>query len=159
MDRGDIDDPPPALAIHAGQRGADGVEGLRQVDGDNRVPALDGERLDRRGMLDAGIVDENIAAAQFRLCGADQPRAFLAVAHVGGIVGGAHAEFAGDPGADRRDLVRVAEAVYHDVRALRRQRPRHGQPDPAGGTRHHRSLSLQHDPLSLETAPRNTANG
>ena len=45
--RGDVDDAAPFALLHAGHRGADGVERRRQVDGDDRVPFLDREILDR----------------------------------------------------------------------------------------------------------------
>jgi hypothetical protein len=39
------------------------VKGRGQVDRQDRIPFLDREILDRRDMLDAGIVDQDIAAA------------------------------------------------------------------------------------------------
>ena len=43
-----------------GDGGADGVEGGREIDREDRVPFLDREILDRRDELDAGVVDENV---------------------------------------------------------------------------------------------------
>src|SRR5262245_65071138 len=43
----------------------------RQIDGDDLVPLLDGKFLDRRDVLDAGIVDQNIDAPERLLGGLD----------------------------------------------------------------------------------------
>ena len=64
MRRSDIDDAPPIALAHLRDDGADGVKVRRQIDGNNGIPAVDWETLDRRRMLDAGIVDENIDLAE-----------------------------------------------------------------------------------------------
>jgi hypothetical protein len=108
----------PHLRLHAGDRGADRVKGRGQVDGDDLVPFLDGEILDRRDELDAGVVDENIDGAQrlFRIGdhGGDLGR----LRHVGGVVEAFHAEILLDAGALLLDRVLVAEAVDDDIGAL-----------------------------------------
>ena len=71
MGRGRVDDPAPFLRLHAGHGGADGVEGGREVDGDDLVPLLGRELLDRGDVLDAGIVDEHVESAEARLRLAD----------------------------------------------------------------------------------------
>ena len=68
MGRGRVDDAAPAARLHARHGGADGVEGGGQIDGDDLVPLLDRELLDRRDVLDAGIVDEDVDGAE-RLLG------------------------------------------------------------------------------------------
>ena len=64
MRRGGVDDAAPAALLHAGHGGADAMEGRRQVDGDDLVPLLDREFLDRRHELDAGVVDEHVDRAE-----------------------------------------------------------------------------------------------
>jgi hypothetical protein len=56
---------PQLLLAHAGHRQARGVERRAQVDGDDRVPAFGRKVLDRRHMLDAGVVDQDVDAAEF----------------------------------------------------------------------------------------------
>src|SRR3546814_20005883 len=56
--RGDVDDAAPALLAHRGQRGLGGMEGGREVDGDDGVTAIVRERLDRCDILDAGLSTE-----------------------------------------------------------------------------------------------------
>ena len=62
--RGDVDDAAPFALLHAGHRGADGVERRREVDRDDRVPFLDREILDIGDMLDAGIVHQDVDRAE-----------------------------------------------------------------------------------------------
>ncbi len=65
MRRGDVDDAPPlALSSSAACAAADGVEGRGKVDRDDAVPLLDREFVDRRDMLDAGIVDQDVDRAE-----------------------------------------------------------------------------------------------
>ena len=63
--RGDIDDAPPAVLFHVGDREPAGVKGARQIDRQDRIPFVDRKFLDRRDVLNAGIVDEDIDAAEF----------------------------------------------------------------------------------------------
>ena len=74
---------PHFLRLHARHRGADGVEGGGQVDGDDLVPFLDREFLDRRDELDAGIVDQDIDRAELLLGVGDHGGDLVALAHVG----------------------------------------------------------------------------
>ena len=70
--RGDVDDPAPALRAHQRQRRGGGVEGRGEVDRDDLVPLLGREVGDRRDVLDAGVVDQDVDAAD-RLGGAWRP--------------------------------------------------------------------------------------
>ena len=132
MGRGDVDDAAPAFGLHAGDGGAHGVEGAGQVDGDDAVPLRDGEILDIGGELHAGIVHQDIQAAQFGMGLGDHGVVLLGLADVGGGEGDFHAEFGGGFGPQRLDLGGVAEAVHHDVGALGRQRMGDAQADAAG---------------------------
>src|SRR6185503_4765777 len=71
MSRGNVDDAPPTPLLHAGQRRFGGVERGREIDRDDRIPFVGGEFLDRRDVLDAGIVDEDVAGAEITLRGSD----------------------------------------------------------------------------------------
>ena len=63
--RRDVDDAAPVALLHLRQHRLDRVEVRRQVDRDHRVPALVRKLLDRRGVLDAGVVDEDVDRAEF----------------------------------------------------------------------------------------------
>ena len=60
MRRGDIDDPAPFALFHVGKAQADRMERAGKIDRDDHVPLLDREFLDRRHILDAGIVDHHV---------------------------------------------------------------------------------------------------
>ena len=60
MRGGDIDDASPAVLFHVGHRQPAGVKCAREVDGDNRIPLVDREFLDRIDVLNAGIVDQDV---------------------------------------------------------------------------------------------------
>ena len=64
MGRCDVYDPAPAGLDHDGYCRSHGVKGRRQVDGDNIVPLIHWKGLDRRDMLDTGIVDQDIKLAE-----------------------------------------------------------------------------------------------
>jgi hypothetical protein len=54
----------PAALFHRGQREPDRVKGGREVDGEAFVPSLRRERLDGRGVADAGVVDADVDGAE-----------------------------------------------------------------------------------------------
>ena len=56
----------PICVLHAGHRRADGVERRRQIDGDNGIPLLRWEGLDRLHVLNACIVDQDVDLAEGR---------------------------------------------------------------------------------------------
>ena len=118
-----------------GTDGADSVEGRGQVDGDDRVPFLDRELLDRRHVLDAGIVDENVDAAELALGGADHLDDLGRLGHVGRRIERLDLAVALDAGADRLDLAPVAEAIEHDVGAFGGERPGDSVADAATWSR------------------------
>jgi len=63
--RGDIDDAPPAVLFHIRHRKPAGMQCARQINGDNRIPLVDREFLDRVDVLNAGIVHQYIDTAEF----------------------------------------------------------------------------------------------
>ncbi len=81
--RGDIDDPPPAPRDHQRQRRFRGVKRRREVDRDDRVPALFREVDDRRDMLDPGIVDEDVDGAELAHRLGDETTDLHRLGHVG----------------------------------------------------------------------------
>src|SRR3984957_2443254 len=130
MGRRRIDDAAPFARLHPRHGGADGVEGRRQIDGDDHVPFLDRELLDRRHVLDAGIVHQDIDAAQCLLRALDHADDLRRLAHVGARIDRFDPEVLLDAGPFGLDRGRVAEAVDHDVGALLGERARDGKPDP-----------------------------
>ncbi len=110
------------------------MEGRAEVDGDDGVPFLGGEVLDRRHVLDAGIVDQDVDPAEFLggVCHHGLDLSWLG--HVCVVVGGLHPELGADVGVQLLDLLGVAEAVEHDVGALFGQRARDPEPDARGRT-------------------------
>jgi hypothetical protein len=109
------------------------TERRREVDGEDLVPLLDREVLDRRDELDAGVVDQDVHRAE-RLLGVGDHAGDLGwLGHVGGGVPGLDLEVGLDPGALGLDVLGFAEAVDGDVRPLRGQGPGDGETDPAGG--------------------------
>ena len=117
MRRADVDDAPPLALLHAGHRRARGVEGRGEVDGDDGVPLLDRELLDRRHVLDAGVVDQDVDRAEVALGLGDHVGDLVVAQHVGGIEGDARAQR-----LDLRDRLLVvllgAEAVDDDIGAV-----------------------------------------
>ncbi len=109
MRRGDVDDTSPAGGAHLRQRGSGGVKGRGQVDRDDRIPLLRRELVDRGNVLNAGVVDQDIAAA----CRLDQGAAFVRLGHVGLDIARLDAVFLGDGFRQGVILVGIGEGVDH----------------------------------------------
>jgi hypothetical protein len=120
------------------------VERTRQVDGEHGVPTLGREVLDRGHVLDAGVVDQHVGAAERLRHVLHHGLDFGRLAHVGAVVADLHAE----RGDLRLRPFNVAEAIEHDVRALAGQRPGDAEADAAGGTCDEGGLAFQHGFLS-----------
>jgi hypothetical protein len=120
------------------------VERTGQVDRDDGVPALDGEILDASNMLDAGVVDQNVDAAEIGGSVGHHRLDLGWLAHVGTVEPHLDAQ-RGNLGA--RALV-IAKAVEHDVRTLARQRLCNPQADAAGGAGNEGGFAFQHDVIS-----------
>jgi hypothetical protein len=129
--------------LHSRQGEADRVESRRQVERDDQVPAIDRELIDRRDMLHASIVDEDIDPAEIRLGLAEQLFDRLGPGQIGIAVrrlGSARTlQFL----PDLLDLGGIAEAVQHDARPFRRERPRAGEADARSRAGDESGLSLE----------------
>ena len=106
MGRGRIDDAAPFLRLHGRNRGADGMEGGRQVHREDHVPLFRGKILDRRDELDAGVVDEDVDGSELRRRVGDHGLDLGAFRHVGAAVDALDAEFLFDGCARRLDRLR-----------------------------------------------------
>ena len=122
------------------------MEGRRQVDRDHCIPAIRGEALDPRDVLDTRVVHQDVdrSAAGREACEHRLDLGWLR--EIGAFVAHLDAELRGESGAQALDLRGIAEAVEHQVRALARQRPGDAQSDAAGRTGDERELAFQHDP-------------
>ena len=111
MGRCHVDDAAPVGCFHGGQGQACGVESAAQVDGQHGVPFIDGEVFYFCNVLNAGVVHENVDAAE--LVGGKLHHGFdlSGLAHVGAVVSHLHTQ-----GADRSfGAFDVAKAVEHDI--------------------------------------------
>ena len=126
------------------------MEGGAEVEGDDQVPFLDRELVDRRDMLGAGIVDQDVDRAELFGGAADHRLDRLGPGQVGVAIAGADAS-----GLDLRahglDLRRVAEAVEHHVRAFGRERAGDGEADAGGGAGDERGLALEKHELPFNS--------
>jgi hypothetical protein len=139
----DVDDAAPSVLDHGGQRKAGGVECRRHVDGDDRVPLSDREFLDRRDMLDAGIVHQDVESAVGFDRRFDHFRDLRRLGHVGRRMDGVHGVVRGQLRGGLGDLLPVAEAVEHHRRAVRGERAGDGESDAAGRSGDERDLAFQ----------------
>src|SRR2546428_11452376 len=64
MSRSDIDDPAEALAHHVCERILTQQKGASQHHADEKIPLLFGKVLNRRHVLDPGVVDQNVEATE-----------------------------------------------------------------------------------------------
>jgi hypothetical protein len=150
MGRGSREDAAPAAGLHAWNGGPDGVEGGREIDGEDLVPLLGRKLLDGRDVLDAGVVDEDINGSERLLGLSHHGDDLVRLGHVGGQVDCCDAELSLQTGPLLLDLAWLAEAVDQDVRALLGQSARDAEPDAAGrasdnrgfGTKFHQNLRV-----------------
>lgn len=125
------------------------MEHRRQIQRQNRIPLLEGELLDGRGVLDARVVHQDVDAAHRGNGTSDHFPHGLATGKVGAIVRHPHTELGFQAGADAFDVLRIAEAVQHDVGTLPRQRGGNAQTDTAGGAGDYRDFSSGHEQDSM----------
>ena len=94
------------------------------------VPLFGREILQRRHMLDAGVVDEDVEPAGRLQCLLDHLADRLRLRHVSGRVGHPNIEVRGDFRLHVCDLLRLAEAVEDDLRAGGSQGSGNAKPMP-----------------------------
>ncbi len=93
------------------------MECRAQIDCDNRVPTVDGERFDRCHVLNAGIVDQDINLSEGGFRRIDHRLYRRRLAHVRAVVQRSHFVTL-KLTLDSRDRIRRAEAIDHDVGAF-----------------------------------------
>ena len=103
-----------------------------------------GELLHRRGVLDAGVVDEDVDAAEARGALLDHLGHLSGPRHVGSAVVDLDVVSGTELGHQRFDRFALTKAVEHDVSALRCERTGDPEPDAAGRAGHHCRFTLQH---------------
>jgi len=109
----------------------------------DRVPFLDRKLIQRRDVLNAGVVDENVKLAVFGERGRDHLRDLLGSGHVRRRIVDLDAGLGGDPGPRAGDFGSLAESVQHHGGAGLRQRTRNAETNAAGGAGDHRHLAGQ----------------
>ena len=142
----DIDDAPPTAALHVRQRLANRMEVGGEVDRDDRIPAIGRKIFDRRDVLDARVIDQNVDTAEGSRGLGDEKRDFRGLRNVRRAKPNGRAAFFGETGARSLDLRRVAESVEHDVGTAGRKRSSDTESDAACGSRNECSPSSKHRP-------------
>ena len=88
-------------------------------------------------VLDAGVVHQDVDAAQLGDCFCDEATHVAGIRHVRQMVGRLQL------GPELLDFRGITEAVQHDARALRRQRPRDAEADAARRAGDERNFSVE----------------
>ncbi|MCY1181310.1 hypothetical protein D9M73_218080 [compost metagenome] len=130
MHRGNVDHPAPALGAHARQTQTGAVEHRRQVDRDDRIPTLHRKLVHRCHVLNAGIVDQDIDAAELALGVGDHVGNLCRIADIGRVVADLAAKLF-DLG---NNVGRIAKTVEDQVGPGPGQAEGDPQADAAGGT-------------------------
>ena len=141
--RCDIDDATPLVVEHRRQNETSGMKGGRQIDRHDGVPLFGRKLLQRRNVLDAGIVHKNVEPAVGLQYGFDHLADGGWLRHVGGGISRADFELRDDFRLRARDLVGLAEPVEDDVRTGGGQGLCNAQSDAAGRARDQRYLAVE----------------
>ncbi len=129
---------PPVAFAHPRQRQSAGVEHRRQVDGEDGVPFLHRELIQRRHVLNAGVVHQNVHAAELAFGILHHVRYLARIAEIGAVIPRRGAQ----PRDLRLRLLHVAEAVEDHARAGGGQHGRYPEADAAGRAGHQRGFAL-----------------
>jgi hypothetical protein len=127
----------------------DRVEGVGQIDREDRLPLRRGKLLDRGHELNAGIVDHDVDGVMCRLGRAHHRDDLVAPAHVGIRIAHLDAGPLFQCRPDALDLAGITEAVECDVGARLGERCRHPETDPARRAGHDRILAVKHHHRSV----------
>ena len=159
MRRADVDDAPPLALLHAGHSRARRVEGRGQIDGNDRVPLLDGELLHGRHVLDAGVVHQDVDRAEVALRLGDHLRDLIVAEHVCRVEGDAGGMLF-DLGDSLLVVLLGAEPVENHVGAVLGERMGDAQTDARGRPGDDSGLTFEtHDiPLSAISGVRGCAH-
>ena len=157
--RSDVDDAAELVLAHRRQRRARGMERRRKIDGQDRVPLLDRKLLERRDVLDAGVVHQNIEAAEVIQRHGDHVGDRRGLRHVGRRIAHLDAELRNDLGLRFGDVFRLAEAVEHDRGACCCERASNAEPDAAGRAGDERHVALQRAGALFEAKRRLDVHG
>jgi hypothetical protein len=106
------------------------VKRSRQVEGDDRVPFRHRKFVDWRHELDAGIVYQDVDAAEHLDCVAHHRLDGVLLREIGAVVAHVDAVIGRELRAELLDLGGVAEPVQHDVGAAAGERRCDAEPDP-----------------------------
>ncbi len=108
---------PQPFLLHVGHCQPAGVKGAREIDGDDRVPFVDRKFLDRIDVLNAGVVHQDIDAAEFGPGLIDHLLDLVGIGNIGARIHHADIVLPLEIADDFVDLVGRAEAVEHDIGA------------------------------------------
>lgn len=120
------------------------MECRRQVDRDHGVPPLDRKALDRRDVLDAGVVHEDVDASVPRIDVRDHGLDLVGFRQVGAFVVDVDAVFGREFRSQSLDLRRITETVEHETGATTRERLCDTQSDAAGRAGDECKLAFEH---------------
>ncbi len=153
VSRSDVDDPSAALLLHDRHGRLGGVEGRRQIDGDDQVPLVVREILDRGHVLDAGVIDQDVQLAELGLGLGHHVGDLSRLGHVGAMIEHLDAMLLGHLGAGALDGGHLAQAVHDDIDALGGERVGQGVADAAGRAGDDGDLPLQTEVHGHASAP------
>ena len=126
------------------------MEGGIEIDADDFFPFGDRKILDRRDMLDPGIVDQDIDRSEGRFGLVDHCGNGLAIQHIGWAIAHFHAEFLGQSVGQLGNFACIPQAVQRDIDTLFGQRTRHRQTNSRSGTGDHCIFGLKrHQTVSM----------
>jgi hypothetical protein len=145
VDRRDVDDAAPAAPDHPDGGEPGEAEARIEVDAHDLVPLGVGGLACGHAVPVAGIVDEDVEMALFRLDPRDRGGRRCRVGGVEGE-GGGLASGGEDRVARSRDPVHVP-AIDDDARAAAREGERHGAAEATRGASHERHLAIEREDL------------
>ena len=142
MDRGDHDEPPGARLLQRRPGVLGEQERAGQQQRDDRLPALDRELLDRRHVLDAGVGDHHVEAAEALERGGDRVGVRL-----GRRSGRPRTGLPGPSGSGSRSTASTSMPSSLEPRG-------DGAADPARGAGHERRPAVAHLPAASPSPSR-----
>jgi hypothetical protein len=141
LHRGDVDDLAPAAPNHVTGDGLTDIERARNIGGEQLVPFLDREILERRAELHAGIVDQDIDRAGISLNRLDTLLNGLRARHI--EFGHRYLVPGGRQFRRRRSKLAAVAAVEDNFGAVFGKTSREREPDALRRTRDERPLAGQ----------------